>query len=137
MKFHIMLFIVAVMLMSANNTYSMPTAAIRRTRAVQNYRLKHSSVENGAITITCYDFDTDEPVDKPIKFRVNGTSLTERSDVQVIENTTSSIKFIFTHSLEGNYTCGRQLVTDDQNKMPESEPVILTGKYIIICSHNL
>ena len=67
-----------------------------------------------------------------VKFWLNRTSpsdpsLRERDDVTVIETEDGiGIVFNLTHNLEGNYTCGRRI---DSENVHESPPLTLICKY--------
>ena len=97
------------------------------------YRTDATTELTGSITILCRSFTTAENIPiSEVQFWLNyttcnnATSLRQREDINVLEVDSYSIKLNLTHSLEGYYTCGKQV---DEN-------CIMSTKRELICKYN-
>ena len=89
------------------------------------YRTDATTELTGSITMLCRSFTTAEKIPiSEVQFRLNSTtcnsttSLRQRDDVKVLEVDNYNIKFNLTRSLEGYYTCGKQV---DENCIMSTE----------------
>ena len=97
------------------------------------YRTDATTELTGSITMLCRSFTTAENIPiREVQLWLNyttcnnATSLREREDINVLEVDSYSIKFNLTHSLEGYYTCGKQV---DEN-------CIMSTERELICKYN-
>ena len=97
------------------------------------YRTDATTELTGSITMLCRSFTTAENIPiSEVQFWLNyttcnnSTSLRQREDINVLEIDSYSIKFNLTHSLEGYYTCGKQI---DEN-------CIISTERELICKYN-
>lgn len=115
-----LLFIVMTLLVSNSNQHPWP----------HGYELIYATDETteltGSITMTCRSSSTAENVPlNEVQFwlngstcNTNGTSLRERTNVNVLEVDKYRIKFNLTRDLEGYYTCGTRI---DENCVTSSQ----------------
>ena len=123
-------FLLFIMITSAPVSHQHPIRSAEYDGYELIYRTDATTELTGSITMLCRSFTTAEKIPiSEVQFRLNSTtcnsttSLRQRDDVKVLEVDNYNIKFNLTHSLEGYYTCGKQV---DEN-------CIMSTKRELIC----
>ena len=119
-----------IMIISAPISYQHPIRSAEYDGYELIFRTDATTELTGSIQILCRTYSTAEnvPISK-VQFWLNSTicnsttSLRQRDDVKILEVDNYNIKFNLTHSLEGYYTCGKQV---DKN-------CIMSTKKELIC----
>ena len=119
-----------IMIISAPVSHQCPIGSAEYDGYELIYRTDATTELTGSIQMLCRTYATAENVPiSEVQFWLNSTtcnsttSLSERDDVKVLEVDNYNIKFNLTHSLEGFYTCGKQV----------NENCIMSTKRELIC----
>ena len=98
----------------------------------QNFQLVPLAITTETVTLACHNSADVAQDINDVQFWLNRSrtdvqDLRDRGDIAVIEDEMSNdISFTLSRSIEGYYTCGRQI---DSVNFDESSPLILIGKY--------
>lgn len=89
-------------------------------------RAERDVVERNILTMTCTSTSTGDALPNSLFF-LNGSNLEERGDLAVARSG-ESIVFLLRQDLEGDYTCGRRI---DSNNIQFSLPIQFVGEFCI------
>ena len=128
-----------IMIISAPISYQHPIRSAEYDGYELIYKTDATTELTGSIMLLCRAYTTAENVPiSEVQFWLNSTtcnsttSLRQRDDVKVLEVDNYNIKFNLTRSLEGYYTCGKQV---DENYIMSTERELICKCSYLWCMY--